>query len=148
MADPERTARSRIQPAAPRLLPGRECERGQLPIPLTPLIGRKREIAVAADTLGRDDVRLLTLSGAGGVGKTRLAIEVAGQSPLKAAPPMRDIYQRYATRSYRRSCRKEWFPSTSRCRRSASQTRKSLRFSPTGAVASLVEFSDGDLRQI
>ncbi len=55
-----------------RRLPG-----ARLPIPLTPLIGRTREIATGVSMLEDRSTRLLTLTGPGGVGKTRLALRIA-----------------------------------------------------------------------
>src|SRR5688500_5979644 len=49
-----------------------------LPFELTPLIGREREVAHALHLLRWAGVRLLTLTGPGGVGKTRLAQTIAG----------------------------------------------------------------------
>jgi predicted ATPase len=48
-----------------------------LPVPRSPLIDREQEVALVQDLLQREDVGLVTLTGPGGVGKTRLAIQVA-----------------------------------------------------------------------
>jgi predicted ATPase/DNA-binding CsgD family transcriptional regulator len=49
-----------------------------LPVPLTALIGREQEVRAICDLFSHSEVRLLTITGTGGVGKTRLALEVAG----------------------------------------------------------------------
>jgi predicted ATPase/DNA-binding XRE family transcriptional regulator len=61
--------------AAPRALTSGSI--AGLPVALTPLIGRAAELAHAATRLARDKVRLLTISGPAGVGKSRLALELA-----------------------------------------------------------------------
>src|SRR6476469_9265211 len=47
--------------------------------PTTPLVDREAELASIADWLLAEDVRLITLVGPGGVGKTRLALEAAAR---------------------------------------------------------------------
>jgi predicted ATPase/class 3 adenylate cyclase/Tfp pilus assembly protein PilF len=51
--------------------------RNNLPLQPTPLIGREREVGEVCERLGQEEVRLLTLTGPGGTGKTRLALQAA-----------------------------------------------------------------------
>jgi predicted ATPase len=48
-----------------------------LPLQPTPFLGRENDVARVVDLLCREDVRILTITGPGGVGKTRLALQVA-----------------------------------------------------------------------
>jgi predicted ATPase len=50
-----------------------------LPVPATPFLGRERELDEVVGMLRREDVQLLTLTGPGGTGKTRLALQAAAE---------------------------------------------------------------------
>ncbi len=50
-----------------------------LPIQSTPLIGRELQVTDAVTLVRRQDIRLVTLTGAGGTGKTRLSLQVAAE---------------------------------------------------------------------
>jgi predicted ATPase/class 3 adenylate cyclase len=52
--------------------------RTNLPVPATAFLGRERELSEVVELLSADDARLLTLTGPGGTGKTRLALQAAG----------------------------------------------------------------------
>ncbi|MDQ2999499.1 MAG: NB-ARC domain-containing protein, partial [Chloroflexota bacterium] len=53
--------------------------RHNLPMQPTPLIGREREVAAVCALLRRADIRLVTLTGFGGIGKTRLGLQAAAE---------------------------------------------------------------------
>ncbi len=59
--------------------PLRSLYRTNLPVPTTPFLGRERELAELVALLTQDDVRLLTLTGPGGTGKTRLALQAVAE---------------------------------------------------------------------
>jgi predicted ATPase len=80
---------SRAAGAPPALAEGRRRAPRSLPVTSTSLLGRDRNIAEVSALLQSRGVRLVTLTGAGGVGKTRLAIAVgerlSGQYPMGTA---------------------------------------------------------------
>ena len=59
-----------------------------LPAQPTAFIGREREVAAVGELLRRADVRLVTLTGPGGTGKTRLALQVASELLDASSPPL------------------------------------------------------------
>ncbi|MEJ7901138.1 MAG: NB-ARC domain-containing protein [Thermomicrobiales bacterium] len=61
----------------PLLFPSRERLGTPLPIAVTSFVGRERELREIAMLVDRPGVRLVTLTGPGGVGKTRLSLEIA-----------------------------------------------------------------------
>src|SRR5215203_2227651 len=72
------TEHSTVPPqAAPPVAPLLPDGRIGIPVPLTPLVGRERELALAQSLIRRPELRLLTLTGPGGIGKTRLALRLA-----------------------------------------------------------------------
>ena len=57
----------------------RHTSRKFLPLDLTPFVGRQEDLNAIKNLISASDKRLLTLTGLGGIGKTRLAIQVASK---------------------------------------------------------------------
>jgi predicted ATPase/DNA-binding SARP family transcriptional activator len=68
-----------LAPRSPYAADDVNTRRHNLPAQTTPLLGREAEVAAVAEKLRRDELRLLTLTGPGGTGKTRLALQVAAE---------------------------------------------------------------------
>ncbi len=77
MADATPADQTVPQPAPLVPLLGRDRPGTRLPSPLTGFVGRQGEVTAIAALLREEETRLVTLTGPGGVGKTRLAIQVA-----------------------------------------------------------------------
>jgi predicted ATPase/transcriptional regulator with XRE-family HTH domain len=70
---------ARARPVGARVAPAAGMEIMGLPTQATSFVGRQHELAAVTALLRRDDVHLLTLTGLGGIGKTRLALRVASE---------------------------------------------------------------------
>jgi predicted ATPase/DNA-binding XRE family transcriptional regulator len=77
LAEDERAALAGTIPNRSRAVDAAQSPQLSLPAPPTPLIGRDHEVAAVSRLLTSDGARLVTMTGPGGVGKTRLAIEIA-----------------------------------------------------------------------
>lgn len=89
LTDPERIHQvsvAGLRTAFPPLRTGSAIE-AHLPTPPTSFVGRSEQVAELADMLADDRHRLVTLLGPGGIGKTRLAIEVARQVAANTGGP-------------------------------------------------------------
>jgi predicted ATPase/class 3 adenylate cyclase len=63
--------------------PLRSLHQTNLPLPATPFLGRRKELAQVLRLLSQEDIRLVTLTGPGGTGKTRLALQAAAELGLR-----------------------------------------------------------------
>jgi predicted ATPase/DNA-binding XRE family transcriptional regulator len=80
LSDAQRAClRASANPTPPAAPPADSWSAGRLPAPLTSFIGRTRELQTLRQLLQRGDARLVTVTGAGGTGKTRLAVQLAMQ---------------------------------------------------------------------
>ena len=69
----------RFESALPSPIAAEKEHAGALPVQVTPFIGRTDDVAEVAEMVRQPTIRLVTLTGPGGVGKTRLALEVAAR---------------------------------------------------------------------
>ena len=76
LSAPERV----FQLGAGEFPPIRSLHRTNLPVPATPFLGREEELAAVVGMLGEPGVRLVSLVGPGGTGKTRLALQAAAEA--------------------------------------------------------------------
>jgi predicted ATPase/class 3 adenylate cyclase len=60
--------------------PLKSLYRTNLPVPTTPFLGRERELAEVVELVQQDGLRVVTLTGPGGTGKTRLALQAAAET--------------------------------------------------------------------
>ena len=73
-------AAERVYQLGPEAFPPlKSLYRANLPIPATPLVGRERELRLVTELITRAGTRLVTLTGPGGTGKTRLALQAAAE---------------------------------------------------------------------
>ena len=80
-----------LEPGIDSSTPDLDSFSGLVPVSLTPLLGRQKEVVRLVESLTASSVRLITLIGPPGVGKTRLAVQVASQAASLFAHGLRFI---------------------------------------------------------
>jgi predicted ATPase/DNA-binding CsgD family transcriptional regulator len=94
---PPRVSRDASRDGLTQIFPvsnARQVEASALPTPRTSFVGREREVGLVQALLRRNDVRLVTLTGPGGVGKTRIAIRaVSADFPSAQFVDLADVQQ-------------------------------------------------------
>mgnify|MGYP000512919994 CR=1 FL=1 len=83
MSQPKSTHREIAHPVPLSPLPGAEFATGRLPALLAPFVGRDEEMVALRAAMLQAETRLLTLTGPGGVGKTRLALRAAEEAGIR-----------------------------------------------------------------
>jgi predicted ATPase/DNA-binding XRE family transcriptional regulator len=84
----QRSALLRLVPGPGSRPPAPAARADRLPVPATTLVGREPDLAALRALLDRPDVRIVTVTGPGGVGKTRLVLSLAHQVQADAGEPV------------------------------------------------------------
>jgi class 3 adenylate cyclase len=118
---------SLYQLGSDRFPPLRTISNTNLPVPLSSFVGREQEVKQVLSLIREEAARLVTLAGPGGTGKTRLAVEAAGELVSEFGPGC-------SGSGSRRCATRRW--SSTRSRRRSGRSRSWRGTSPTNSSCS------------